>query len=268
MIGDPAVRLTCPRAGRGRTPRRIRPTESSRGRPPAPRRGLGAKSVPRESARQPAAAPASRPPTPGPPAQATADPTSPPSAPPRRDPGPARANRTSNGRDNRGGRDARERSPSVGRNRRSCRGTTPNAYPPPARAGSGMRPGDVGPISRRGGSTSFAILPGMPRTGRPRPVALEPTFWAERPGRRAGSSRPGPGPPGAVGRIRIRAASGRALGFGTGSLVGPRLLLTNHHVLPDRADRGGQPRRVQRPGRPRRPAVTPTAFALAPTSSS
>jgi len=39
----------------------------------------------------------------------------------------------------------------------------------------------------------------------------------------------------AVGRIRIRATSGRNLGFGTGSLIAPRLLLTNHHVLPDQA---------------------------------
>jgi DNA/RNA endonuclease G (NUC1)/V8-like Glu-specific endopeptidase len=35
----------------------------------------------------------------------------------------------------------------------------------------------------------------------------------------------------AVGRIRIRGAGGRAIGFGTGSLIAPRLLLTNHHVL-------------------------------------
>jgi endonuclease G, mitochondrial len=35
----------------------------------------------------------------------------------------------------------------------------------------------------------------------------------------------------AVCRINIRDGSGRTLGFGTGSLVSPRLLLTNHHVL-------------------------------------
>jgi V8-like Glu-specific endopeptidase len=39
----------------------------------------------------------------------------------------------------------------------------------------------------------------------------------------------------AVGRVRIGGAHGPARGFGTGSLVGPRLLLTNHHVLPDAA---------------------------------
>lgn len=35
----------------------------------------------------------------------------------------------------------------------------------------------------------------------------------------------------AVGRIRIRSANGRALGYGTGFMVSPRLLLTNNHVL-------------------------------------
>ena len=37
----------------------------------------------------------------------------------------------------------------------------------------------------------------------------------------------------AVGRVNIRDAAGRLTGFGTGSLVSPALLLTNHHVLPD-----------------------------------
>ena len=37
----------------------------------------------------------------------------------------------------------------------------------------------------------------------------------------------------AVGRVNIRDAGGRLTGFGTGSLVSPALLLTNHHVLPD-----------------------------------
>jgi endonuclease G, mitochondrial len=36
-----------------------------------------------------------------------------------------------------------------------------------------------------------------------------------------------------VGRIRIRDGAGGALGFGTGFLVAPRILLTNHHVLED-----------------------------------
>jgi endonuclease G len=38
----------------------------------------------------------------------------------------------------------------------------------------------------------------------------------------------------AVGRIDIHDAGGRLVGYGTGSLVSPRLLLTNHHVLPDK----------------------------------
>ncbi|MBA9005299.1 DNA/RNA non-specific endonuclease [Thermomonospora cellulosilytica] len=37
----------------------------------------------------------------------------------------------------------------------------------------------------------------------------------------------------AVGRVNIRDDRGRLTGFGTGSLVSPALLLTNHHVLPD-----------------------------------
>jgi endonuclease G len=37
----------------------------------------------------------------------------------------------------------------------------------------------------------------------------------------------------AIGRVNIRSAGGRVQGYGTGSLVSPALLLTNHHVLPD-----------------------------------
>jgi endonuclease G, mitochondrial len=37
----------------------------------------------------------------------------------------------------------------------------------------------------------------------------------------------------AVGRIDIKNAGGQLIGFGTGSLVSSRLVLTNHHVLPD-----------------------------------
>jgi len=36
-----------------------------------------------------------------------------------------------------------------------------------------------------------------------------------------------------VGRVNIRDPLGRLLGYGTGSMVSPDLLLTNHHVLPD-----------------------------------
>jgi len=37
----------------------------------------------------------------------------------------------------------------------------------------------------------------------------------------------------AVGRVNIRDGGGHLTGYGTGSLVSPALLLTNHHVLPD-----------------------------------
>ncbi|MEV8638066.1 DNA/RNA non-specific endonuclease [Streptosporangium sp. NPDC051023] len=43
----------------------------------------------------------------------------------------------------------------------------------------------------------------------------------------------------AVGRVAIRDAHGRLTGYGTGSLVSPELLLTNHHVLAD-ADTAGR----------------------------
>jgi endonuclease G, mitochondrial len=39
----------------------------------------------------------------------------------------------------------------------------------------------------------------------------------------------------AVGRVDIRNENGRLIGYGTGSLVSSRLLLTNHHVLPNAA---------------------------------
>ncbi|OLF16786.1 hypothetical protein BU204_15085 [Actinophytocola xanthii] len=42
----------------------------------------------------------------------------------------------------------------------------------------------------------------------------------------------------AVARINVRDARGRLQGYGTGSLVSPELLLTNHHVLPDAAVAG------------------------------
>jgi endonuclease I/V8-like Glu-specific endopeptidase len=40
----------------------------------------------------------------------------------------------------------------------------------------------------------------------------------------------------AVARVQVRAPSGRRIGFGTGFLVSPRLLLTNHHVLETKAN--------------------------------
>ena len=37
----------------------------------------------------------------------------------------------------------------------------------------------------------------------------------------------------AVGRVDVRDGAGRVVAYGTGSMVSPELLLTNHHVLPD-----------------------------------
>jgi hypothetical protein len=68
----------------------------------------------------------------------------------------------------------------------------------------------------------------------------------------------------AVGRIGIRAPGGRQLGYGTGSLVGPRLLLTNNHVLPDAATAAAS--RVEfnvQDGLDGKP-MTPMAFRLEP----
>ncbi|WP_285481933.1 DNA/RNA non-specific endonuclease [Amycolatopsis sp. NBRC 101858] len=39
----------------------------------------------------------------------------------------------------------------------------------------------------------------------------------------------------AIGRVNIRDGRGRLTGYGTGSMISPELLLTNHHVLPDAA---------------------------------
>lgn len=39
----------------------------------------------------------------------------------------------------------------------------------------------------------------------------------------------------AIGRVNIRDDGGKVVGYGTGSLVAPHVLLTNHHVLPDAA---------------------------------
>jgi endonuclease G len=42
----------------------------------------------------------------------------------------------------------------------------------------------------------------------------------------------------AIGRVNIRDGRGRLTGYGTGSMISPELLLTNHHVLPDAATAG------------------------------
>ena len=67
-----------------------------------------------------------------------------------------------------------------------------------------------------------------------------------------------------VGRINIRSSPGRDVGYGTGFMVSPRLLMTNNHVLPNpeaarfsevlfdyQVDRSGQP-------------LLPVPFALQP----
>ena len=68
----------------------------------------------------------------------------------------------------------------------------------------------------------------------------------------------------ATGRVRMWTAGGRPAGFGTGSLVGPRVLLTNHHVLRDAAQAAASlvEFNVQDDvdGRP----LTPEVFALQP----
>src|SRR5262249_34686322 len=90
----------------------------------------------------------------------------------------------------------------------------------------GLKPAEIEAVF---GGTSFAILPHGADAPTPPEVLLERIIgkndligseFLER-GARAARS---------VGRIRIR-AGGRPLGFGTGSLVAPRLLLTNNHVL-------------------------------------
>jgi endonuclease G len=68
----------------------------------------------------------------------------------------------------------------------------------------------------------------------------------------------------AVGRVRIRASSGGDLGFGTGSLVAPRLLLTNNHVLRDAATAAASLVEFNvQDGLDRKP-MPPTAFRLKP----
>src|SRR5262249_29113780 len=111
------------------------------------------------------------------------------------------------------------------------------------------------------GGTSFAVLPGTDAPTTPavlleRIIGKNDLIGSEFLERGARAAR-------CVGRIRIR-AGGRPLGFGTGSLVAPRLLLTNHHVLNavDRATASTVEFNVEDglDGRP----LTPVVFALAP----
>jgi endonuclease G, mitochondrial len=74
----------------------------------------------------------------------------------------------------------------------------------------------------------------------------------------------------AVGRVDIRDHAGRVVGFGTGSLLTSRLLLTNHHVLPDAETAAASEIEFNfedgidgQPLQPRRFPLDPAAFFLA-----
>jgi endonuclease G len=74
----------------------------------------------------------------------------------------------------------------------------------------------------------------------------------------------------AVGRVDVRDHAGRVLGFGTGSMVTARLLLTNHHVLPDAQTAANSQIEFNfedgidgQPLQPRRFALDPASFFLA-----
>jgi V8-like Glu-specific endopeptidase len=94
----------------------------------------------------------------------------------------------------------------------------------------GLGPEEIRAFLNGAGITSFAILPDRDAPGAAIALQLERILGRNdmvggqflEAGARA--ARP-------VGRVRIRTASGRAAGYGTGSLIGPRLLLTNNHVL-------------------------------------
>lgn len=74
----------------------------------------------------------------------------------------------------------------------------------------------------------------------------------------------------AIGRVHILGADGSRLGFGTGFLVSPHLLLTNHHVLPDAATAAASVVEFDyqdgidgRPLRPRSVSLDPGRFFVA-----
>ena len=73
------------------------------------------------------------------------------------------------------------------------------------------------------------------RTRRPRPRAPRCSRRSSTPltSSASATSTPASPPRAPIGRVNIRDAAGRLQGYGTGSLVSPTLLLTNHHVLPD-----------------------------------
>ncbi|WP_083730834.1 serine protease [Protofrankia sp. BMG5.30] len=67
-----------------------------------------------------------------------------------------------------------------------------------------------------------------------------------------------------VGRVVIRDGRGRLAGYGTGSLVSPELLLTNHHVLPDARTAGFSGVEFDYQDAPDGRPLAPVPFALDP----
>ncbi|WP_019012192.1 endonuclease [Deinococcus aquatilis] len=70
----------------------------------------------------------------------------------------------------------------------------------------------------------------------------------------------------AVGRVVIRTAGGRILGYGTGWLCGPRTILTNHHVLQDFAAARTSVIEFDYERRPDQTIRTPVTLALDPAT--
>ena len=67
-----------------------------------------------------------------------------------------------------------------------------------------------------------------------------------------------------VARVQIKDRAGRVVGFGTGFMVSPRLLLTNHHVLPDAEVARHSVLEFDYQDDPRGDPVTPAMFDLRP----
>ncbi|HEY5855840.1 MAG TPA: DNA/RNA non-specific endonuclease [Aldersonia sp.] len=68
----------------------------------------------------------------------------------------------------------------------------------------------------------------------------------------------------AIGRVHIKAGSGALAGYGTGFLVSPHLLLTNHHVLPDAATAGASTVEFDYQDGPGGIPMVPREFGFAP----
>ncbi|MGO9207503.1 MAG: DNA/RNA non-specific endonuclease [Candidatus Limnocylindrales bacterium] len=129
--------------------------------------------------------------------------------------------------------------------------------------GLGLRPEEVRAVLDQGGAPTFAVIPDAASPAASVALQLERILGRnDMVGGRfleagARAARP-------VGRVRIRTASGRAAGFGTGSLIGPRMLLTNNHVLGSAAiARASVVEFNVQDGLDGRP-LSPEEFALAP----